>query len=183
MTILEQFKPWMDLATVVAAGVAAIAAAIAARATRKAAEAAVLHGFLRDYAAPEMLDALRVLRRWREQEGEAFATTWESRLRTGDRQAMDVDRARRHVGSYFENADRMHQAELISEKTLKAAVDKSGLAVLFKVIEELEPRLYPKVDLKFIGRLRKLCPSRVSEELIAAVPLVGQERGQQEQKQ
>lgn len=164
--------PWERIiaaASLVIAALAAFAAFRAARATQKAAEAGVLLTLLTDYAAPEMLDALRTLRRWRESAGDNFAKIWASELGSGVEQALAVDRARRHVGSYFDNADRLHQAGLISQETLRAAV-----AVLFQIVAQLEPRLYPEVDLSFIARLRQLCSGRVQQDLISLIPLSGQ---------
>ena len=169
--------PWERIiaaASLVIAALAAFAAFRAARATQKAAEAGVLLTLLTDYAAPEMLDALRTLRRWRESAGDNFAKIWASELGSGVEQALAVDRARRHVGSYFDNADRLHQAGLISQETLRAAVDKAGLALLFQIVAQLEPRLYPEVDLSFIARLRQLCSGRVQQDLISLIPLSGQ---------
>lgn len=149
----------------------------AAEATQRAAEAGLLAGFLKDYAAGEMLEALRTLRTWHEQEGAAsFAVNWKSRLARGDAQALAVDRARGLVTSYFHNVDRIHQAGLISLNTMRNAVDRTGLGVLFHVVENLERELHPEVDLTFIDRIRTACPERVEQSLIATAPLIGQRR-------
>ena len=127
----------------------------AAEATQRAAEAGLLAGFLKDYAANEMVGALRTPRTWHEQEGaDSFAANWKSRLARGDAESLAVDRARRLVTSYFHDVDRIHRAGLISLNTMQAAVDRTGLGVLFHVVENLERELSPEVDLSFIDGIR-----------------------------
>jgi len=72
--------------------------------------------FYNEYAAPEMLSALRILTNWKDLNGESFDTTWKAKLVTGDEQANEVDRARRHVKFYFLSAIRLHELGYISEE-------------------------------------------------------------------
>jgi hypothetical protein len=160
------------LATVFAA-VAAIGACAAAWATKRAAEAQLLLDLLSDYAAPDMAQALRTLRLWREQHRDAFADDWARAMETGDPNADAVDRARRRVSSYFQNTDELWQNRLISKATARAAVDKAGLAVLIDVCAPMEQKLNPRVSLAFVRRLRALCPHR--RDLMVAIPLQRQE--------
>ena len=149
------------LATAVFTAFSALGALLAARATKRAAEAQVLLNLLNDYAAPDMANALRVLIAWQHQHEDRFINEWWSGLKARDPRAQEVDRARRRVTSYFQNVEELHQAGLISRRTLRHAGGKSGLAVLVVVAQELERRLNPKVDLGFVRRLQKLCPEQV----------------------
>jgi len=151
------------------AAAAAIGAWAAAWATKRAAEALILFDLVNYYATEEMTEALRTLRAWREQHGDEFADRWELAMATGDPAAAAVDRARRRVTAYFQNADELWQSRLISKSTARVAVDKAGLAVLINVCGRLERRLDPQVNLGFIRRLRTLCPHR--RDLMVTIPL------------
>jgi hypothetical protein len=154
---------WMLIATVataVFAAVAAVAALCAARETRRAAEAQVLLNVLTDYAAHDMSDALRLLRDWYTKDTKGFAEKWKVDFDNRVPEAMEIDRARRRVTSYFQNLDQLHRQKVISPGTWGAAVDKSGLAVFLVVGQSLERRLSPEVDLSFADRLSKQYPER-----------------------
>jgi hypothetical protein len=163
---------WGMVATVASAiftAVSALGAFYAAWATKKAAQAQVLLDLLRHYSSVDMSDALRTLRAWHRDHGDAFASHWWNRFKEQYPGAVEVDRARRMVTSYFQDADSLWRADLISEKTLRVAVDKAGFAVLIHVCSPLERELNPNVDLDFIERLEKLVPEP-RRELLAAIP-------------
>lgn len=160
---------WYAVLAVLCAAVAAVGAWVAAFATKRAAEGQVLLILLMDYGSPDMEEAVRALRFWREQHGEDFASDWELDLARGDADAVAVDRARRRVSSYFQNVDELWQRGLISQSTARAAADRAGLAVLINIGAPLERKLSPRVNLGFVRRLRALCPHR--RDLQVSVPL------------
>ena len=161
---LEHITALLTLGTVVAAW-------LTARATRQAAEAELLLKMLNEYGQPEMNEALRTLRGWRQIHGDDFAPEWKKRLSKNDSDAVAVDRARRLVGSYFYNADQLRQGRLISARVHRSMADKSGLGVLFEVIEPLERQLGLLPDLEFAHRLRRRFPDRARAGLSTSIPI------------
>jgi cytochrome c-type biogenesis protein CcmH/NrfG len=104
---------WADAAvwSAVFAGLSAFAAFRAVRQTQRAAEAEVLLSLMNDYAASDMADALRRLRRWLETHPNDVGEHWKL---GSDPEALLVDTARRRVSSYFQNAERLYKAGLIT---------------------------------------------------------------------
>jgi hypothetical protein len=160
--------PWKQII-----GGGALAAAVAsafgawwsARATRKAAEAQILHDLFVRYSAPQMSDAMRVLRQWHQDHPDRLAEDWNRGMHQFDPTARGADEARRMVTSYFLDADGLRQAGLISRATFRAAVSKSGFAVLLHVCVPLERVLKPNVNLAFVERAKALCPPDLHELL------------------
>lgn len=80
-----------------------------------------------------------------------------------------VDSSRRMVTSYFQDVDALRRAHLISQGTMRVAVDKEGVAVLVNVCGPLEAALRSTADLTFIDRVVALVPHR--RELQTYLPM------------
>jgi hypothetical protein len=138
------------LIAAVAALIGAVAALLTARyallaavATRKAAEGAAVMTIVGEYFQPEMKTALRLLRSWKDTHGQDFAPRWLAALKKQDKQALDVDAARRHVSGYFVKCTRLGRADLLSKTALDAVAMVEGINLLFDVVEPMEEQLAP----------------------------------------
>lgn len=65
----------------------------------------------------------------------------------------DTDEARRFVKGYFINALELYEQGKISRQSLRSIVDKSGLTVLFEIIEPLDVQMNPEYDASYYYRL------------------------------
>ena len=130
--------PWI---MAVAAAGAAVGSAVAAgfsawfsfRSSRTATDVAVTNlvlKFREQYASDTMLDDLRNLRAWKDKHGPQFAETWAVMLSRGDEEARVVDRARRHVSSFFGAIIDLHDTGLVPKRIKKLLTDFEGFDVL-----------------------------------------------------
>ena len=110
-----------------------------------------------DYAKPEMFVALRTLRSWRANHGPDFAKSWRIALKSGDKQAKDVDSARRFVKLFFIKTVEIYNTELIDKSMLRKIASFDGINILFEIVEPLEFALNPVFDNKEIEILRSVC--------------------------
>jgi hypothetical protein len=117
-----------------------------------------------------MADALRRLRRWLETHPNDVGEHWKLGMLGSDPEALLVDTARRRVSSYFQNAERLYKAGLITRSVWLAAVDVAGAAVMVHIVTPLEKQLNPRADLAFVERLRRACPERANQ-LSTPIPL------------
>jgi hypothetical protein len=109
----------MDYVSISMAMVASLGAAISAwfawravRTTARVAEAAIVLRLMDDYASTEMLNSLRILRRWKTDHGEDFSLKWINSVREKDEIALQVDVARRHVKNYYIRIDELYRLDL-----------------------------------------------------------------------
>jgi hypothetical protein len=149
---------------------AALAAWRSAHQTRLASEGQLFSTLYAEYGLPEMLLALRLLRNWKAEKGDEFENKWKKALDAGDKAAHEVDRARRHVKSYFMRALRLHEAGYVSERFLQEACAVDGINILYDIVERLEYALNPAYDRSKFESLRKICGRAGTKELIAPVP-------------
>ena len=148
--------------SIVALGVAMASAAGAWRAaamTRRSSEAQLVLNAFQEYGSVEMLEALRILRRWYDAHPDSFAADWMADLQRNTDEAISVDRARRRVSGYFLDAVRLREYGLMTDRSLRAMTELDGLAVWLGIVERLERELDPSVDLGPFRKLRKLCKS------------------------
>jgi hypothetical protein len=135
---MNSYSDLLAVISTIAAALAAAGSFRAARATKNAAEAAIVRDFLKDYFAPEMSSALRILYDWKKNSGESFATSWIDRLGRGDPDARQVDQARRLVKSYFEQASRLFSNNLISRESFRAIARVAGNITYYDIVDNLE---------------------------------------------
>jgi len=142
----------MAILTAMAAAFAAWAAWEAKKAvkiTQDTAEAGLICDFLDQYFQPEMANALRTLRRWRDMHGIGFAKKWidELQMPTSEPTAQDVELARRHVKGYFFKAGALGLRNIITPETFRMIASTSGWSLYDEIGTELEKAL----DAKGIG--------------------------------
>jgi hypothetical protein len=63
-----------------------------------------------------MLADLRCLREWHDLHGSKFAEIWRQKFDQSDEEALAVDRARRHVSSFFGTIIDLHDAGLVPKR-------------------------------------------------------------------
>lgn len=149
---------------------AALAAWRSAHQTRLASEGQLFSTIYAEYGLPEMLIALRLLRNWKAERGDEFEIKWKKALDAGDESAHEVDRARRHVKSYFMRALRLHEAGYVSKRFLREVCAVDGINILYDIVERLEYALNPAYDRSTFESLRKICGRAGTKDLIAPVP-------------
>lgn len=133
------------------------------RRTRIAAEAQLLSAYNDKYFENDMLDAIRVLRKWGDEHQtclqkqrtpeknprnapefeEAHDITWPS----------EVDRSRRKVKAYFVNALDLYERDMLSRRFFNDIVNKEAITTLFDIVEPLEWLLNKQYDASKFYRL------------------------------
>ncbi len=169
MTV-EQLTLVLTALTALATLGAAIAAWRSARATTRATEAQLFSTHYATYGTPEMLRALRVLRSWKSEKGDEFEVKWKRALDAGEKQAHEVDQARRQVKFYFFQALRLYEAKYVSRRFLQELTAVDGINILYDIVEPLEYALNARYDSSRFEKLRNLCGRARTERLIAPVP-------------
>jgi hypothetical protein len=148
---------WIAFWTSVAAVAAVFSALFSRRSSRDAAKAAQATLFLslqRQYASDEMLEALRTLRSWREEQGADFASKWEQQWETNPG-TRAVDESRRRVSHSFGAIADLYRAGLLSEPLARALTPRDS-AILFEIVEPLERQLNPNYNRSHFKTLRRL---------------------------
>jgi hypothetical protein len=150
--------PYIMLASVVVACVAAGAAWVSAFFSRRssqvaanaaqiaanAAQATLYLNFQKQYASDEMLQDLRRLKSWKDQHGEDFASKWEEQWESDDDEAkakaQALDGSRRRVSHFFGAIADLYKHGLLSEPLARLLASFPG-DLLFIVLEPLEKQL------------------------------------------
>lgn len=147
---------WIAAGTGVAAVAAVFSAWFSRRSSEDAAKTAQATLFLslqRQYASDEMLEDLRKLRSWREQQGPDFASQWQEQWETNP-ETRAINESRRRVSHFFGAIADLYRAGLLSEPLSRALTPRDS-AVLFDVVEPLE-RLNANYNRAQFKTLRKL---------------------------
>lgn len=167
----------MELASVVIASFAAIGAAVAAisslcsvKAIKTTAEAQLVIRFLDQYSEWRMLESLRILRNWKAENGTEFADEWRKALEASDDEAIEVDKARRHVSHYFYKALRLYEAGYVGSDFLKEVGKVDGINIYYDIVEELEYALNPAYGSSTFEKLRRLLGRSGTGKLIRPLP-------------
>jgi hypothetical protein len=136
-------------------------AADAARTAADATETGLILRFVTQYASNEMLADLRKLRAWFDSHGgSTFATTWREKLEQGDKEALEVDSARRRVSHFFCAIIDLQKAGLLSDRVKKVVSGFDGFDLVHRVVEPLEEALNPAYNKEYFDKLRELRPQR-----------------------
>jgi hypothetical protein len=150
--------------------IAAIGAFLSARATRNAAEGHLVSSFLNEYASPDMLRHLRVLRNWKSEKEGGFEEKWRKALESAESEALRVDQARRYVKNYFLKALRLYESGYVTETFLKQVTAVDGINIIYDIVEPLEYALNPAYDKDRFEKLRQLCGRSRTGRLIRPIP-------------
>jgi hypothetical protein len=148
---------WLAAGASVAAVAAVFSAWFSRRSSRDAAKTAQATLFLslqRQYASDEMLEDLRKLRSWREEQGADFAIKWAEQWETNP-EARAVNESRRRVSHFFGAIADLYRVGLLSEPLARALTPRDS-AILFEVVEPLERQLnsnYHRAHFKTLRRL------------------------------
>ncbi len=167
---VQNFSLILTATSAVGALCAALASAYSARQTRLASEGQLFSDLYAEYGRPEMLKALRILRNWKSEKGYEFEVVWKNSLDSRNREAGEVDEARRHVKAYFMRAVRIYQAGYVSKRFVREVCSVDGINILYDVVEPLEYALNPAFDGSKFELLRKICGRYGTGRLIAPVP-------------
>src|SRR5439155_9000645 len=106
--------------------------------TRKAMEAHLLNQFLREYGSDRMASDLRLLKKWHESKGPAFETDFVQGIDRGDKDAENVERARRRVKHYYYRATQLHLSGLATARFMREICGLAGRGILLEVAGPLE---------------------------------------------
>jgi hypothetical protein len=148
---------WLAAGTCVAAVAAVFSAWFSRRSSHDAAKTAQATLFLslqRQYASDEMLEDLRKLRSWREEQGPDFASKWEEQRETNPA-TRGVNESRRRVSHFFGAIADLYRAGLLSEPLARALTPRDS-AILFEVVEPLERQLNANYNRAHFKTLRRL---------------------------
>jgi hypothetical protein len=140
----------------IAAISSAVIAGKAVKNGRKIADAQVLVRFRERYSEDQMSRDLRLLRDWKEQQGERFAVIWHERFLIRETGAMDVDAARRRVSHYFSWIGELYNGSFISKQMALLLYKLDGSEVFLEIVEPLDAILNPNYGKKAYDTLKKL---------------------------
>jgi len=136
------------------------AAEKAVKAQLQAVEAQLLLIFFTDYSSPDMSEALRLLKHWKEEEGDGFAKKWLKKFneeKEKDGEAHKVDRARRKVAHYFWNALRLHESGYVGKDFFCTVASADGIRIFYDIVEPLECVFTPGYDESRSKRIKEIC--------------------------
>jgi hypothetical protein len=148
---------WIAAGTCVAAVAAVFSAWFSRRSSQDAAKTAQATLFLslqREYASDEMLEDLRKLRSWREQQGADFVSKWEEQWETNP-ETRSVNESRRRVSHFFGAIADLYRVGLLSEPLARALTPRDP-AILLEIVEPLERQLNPNYNRSHFKTLRRL---------------------------
>jgi hypothetical protein len=148
---------WIAAGTCVAAIAAVFSAGFSRRSSQDAAKTAQATLFLslqRQYAGDEMLEDLRKLRSWREEQGADFVSKWEEQWETNP-ETRSVNESRRRVLHFFGAIADLYRVGLLSEPLARALTPRDS-AILFEIVEPLEKQLNPNYNRAHFKTLRSL---------------------------
>ena len=127
--------------------------AFAARNSKRAADAAILHGFLTQYASPEMHEALQKLRDFKDEEGpllkylqrlhEARPDSLDqhdvatAELYVKQHEPGEVGKARRRVHFHYKRAWRLWRGGYMPKRALQVILESNGADLLLEVARPL----------------------------------------------
>lgn len=112
--------------------------------TAKATRAGVLLQVLTEYAEPEMLNSMKALREWREDDPQNFAEKFQHALikreKSGEEAAIvqKLDEDRRRVGSFFNKLRVLADGGIIDERFVSATWSSGTYTYIMEVLLPLE---------------------------------------------
>jgi hypothetical protein len=112
--------------------------------TAKATRAGVLLQVLTEYAEPEMLNSMKALREWREDDPQNFAEKFQrvliKREKNGEEAAVvqKLDEDRRRVGSFFNKLRVLADGGIIDERFVSATWSSGTYTYIMQVLLPLE---------------------------------------------
>jgi hypothetical protein len=119
--------------------------------TRKATRAQLMASLLDSYDAPEMFEAMLLLREaWDAADGyiEEFRLRYPSTDEVlGGAKPTEIDHARRRVAAHFLKVHRLWKSGLLTDDDVKAVLSRDQVTFYFEVIEPLQRELNPFHDL------------------------------------
>jgi len=119
-----------------------------------------------------MLKSLRMLVDWRKVYGDDFAETFREHYKINEKDAMQLNEARRFVSHYFQRARTLYNKGYVSKRFYETVCETSGIEVMLEIIEPLE-EVISKVDVgQFLDRtvfddLRKMRKARRTSQVDA----------------
>jgi len=138
----QVFFEWLII-TIFTAG-AAFGALWAAWETRKTAikthetvEGQMLNDFLKDYSSNKMLKSLQTLREWKKEHRDDFKEVFEELYKRHDKEAEELNIARRTVAHHFMNALTLYNRKYASRRFIETICQSSGIEIMFEVAEPL----------------------------------------------
>jgi hypothetical protein len=175
---MDRATPWIMLASAIGTLASAIAAwhsayfsSQSSKTAADAAEAGLLLRFVAQYASDEMFADLRKLRLWADSHaGSTFAATWREQVEQGNKEAIEVDSARRRVSHFFCAIVDLQDAGLLSDRLKKVVIGFDGFDLHHSVVEPLERALNPAYNKEYFDKLRELRPQRVQGQHAAPKP-------------
>lgn len=112
--------------------------------TGKATRAGVLLQVLTEYAEPEMLNSMKALREWREEDRQNFADKFLRLLTKRDKSAEEaalsqkLDEDRRRVGSFFNKLRVLADGGIIDERFVSATWSSGTYTYIVEVLLPME---------------------------------------------
>jgi len=156
--------------SIIFAAIAAIASWRSASAALSSIKTQVLSQFMKEYSEPQMCNDLRALRDWRNEYGADFADEYINRALKGEKRALEIDYARRHVKYYFSRALNLYKAKIIDKRTLKAIAVVDGINILYDIVEPLESKLNPAYEKEIFKELKEIIGRSEPGDHIEAIP-------------
>lgn len=152
-----------------AACFSAIFSLVAVKTNSRNTEARLFSDFKNRYNTEEMTVALRGLVSLLQNKNDNnFAERWVAGLSAGDSKALEIDGHRRHVSAYYTDLSYLFGANYISKRLVKLLLREKGISVFFRIVEPMERRLIPNLDVELYDRLRPLVPVHNREFAIYA---------------
>ena len=136
-----------------AAMVASFVAYFQMRAANKSNTASVFLHFSSKYDQPEITIAIRDLLAWRRSKGTDFAAEWFKAFEARDKNANDINQARRLINRYFDEIVRTYESGLIDDKLVRALTARFGLLLYYDIIVPMNHEMFGK---KYLDRSKTL---------------------------
>lgn len=143
----SRFLPWVPAVAAIFTALAAFAAmrnarngARALEASRKAANANLLAGLLKDYSSDEFRTALQCLREFSRRPNlvNGFAAEYAALLKANDPRVQELDKARRRLARYFAAIRTLAEAGLLDPQLVASAFGYGDLRFVVEILVPID---------------------------------------------
>lgn len=160
------FLPLVANAAAVVAALAASAAAIASyiqtwRAKRLL-EVQLFLNFSERYNEPAIGDGIILLLNWRKAHPHDFAEVWFEMYQRSEKDALELERARRALSRYFTDIARLYRAGKITKTFAFTLLGHFGLDVYYEICYPMWNKFYGSTAPDFVPTLKSLRPNYVT---------------------
>lgn len=132
--------------------------------TRNATQASLIAKIMDDYSAPEMIDALHLLDRFKTDHGSDYAYEFRNLRKNNYDSIRQIDHARRRVSHFYSKIYVLKKLKYINDEAVKEIATKGQVKYFRHVVEPLEAVInqdYDRSAFESLGQLYNIEPGHL----------------------